>query len=161
MTDFWSVVLYVLFVCLSFDLFSRQVSQVSSCQNSLKVIKPDWCLDGHFNVLTPENCLKTVTPKTQTAIITQAECSIINDEVKLCIFVGAAVAECSGPEAVLEVQSSSEQTEGRDGELVEEDLVAVSYMGDELDLETVGDIIAIIEEKVLRIVHLHTNWFRV
>nr|XP_015204810.1 PREDICTED: bromodomain-containing protein 8 [Lepisosteus oculatus] len=30
----------------------------------------------------------------------------------------------------------------------EEDLVAVSYMGDELDLETVGDIIAIIEEKV-------------
>ncbi|XP_034546878.1 bromodomain-containing protein 8 isoform X2 [Notolabrus celidotus] len=33
-------------------------------------------------------------------------------------------------------------------ELVEEDLVAVSYMGDELDLETVGDIIAIIEEKV-------------
>ncbi|XP_061092532.1 bromodomain-containing protein 8 isoform X2 [Conger conger] len=33
-------------------------------------------------------------------------------------------------------------------ELGEEDLVAVSYMGDELDLETVGDIIAIIEEKV-------------
>lgn len=32
--------------------------------------------------------------------------------------------------------------------LVEEDLVAVSYMGDELDLATVGDIIAIIEEKV-------------
>ncbi|KAM8908230.1 bromodomain-containing protein 8 isoform 3-T3 [Spinachia spinachia] len=35
-----------------------------------------------------------------------------------------------------------------DAGLVEEDLVAVSYMGDELDLETVGDIIAIIEEKV-------------
>lgn len=34
--------------------------------------------------------------------------------------------------------------------IVEEDLVAVSYMGDELDLETVGDIIAIIEDKVLR-----------
>lgn len=32
--------------------------------------------------------------------------------------------------------------------LADEDLVAVSYMGDELDLETVGDIIAIIEEKV-------------
>uniref|UniRef100_A0AAV2MLX9 Bromodomain-containing protein 8 n=1 Tax=Knipowitschia caucasica TaxID=637954 RepID=A0AAV2MLX9_KNICA len=32
--------------------------------------------------------------------------------------------------------------------LGEDDLVAVSYMGDELDLETVGDIIAIIEEKV-------------
>ncbi|KAM9495035.1 bromodomain-containing protein 8 isoform 2-T2 [Clarias gariepinus] len=60
---------------------------------------------------------------------------------------GAAVAECSGPESVLTVQSGSEQTEEREGELVE-DLVAVSYMEDELDLETVGDIIAIIEEKV-------------
>ncbi|XP_030001016.1 bromodomain-containing protein 8 isoform X2 [Sphaeramia orbicularis] len=37
---------------------------------------------------------------------------------------------------------------GEETSLVEEDLVAVSYMGDELDLETVGDIIAIIEEKV-------------
>ncbi|CAI5651475.1 bromodomain-containing protein 8 isoform X2 [Oreochromis niloticus] len=36
---------------------------------------------------------------------------------------------------------------GEDTGLVEEDLVAVSYIGDELDLETVGDIIAIIEEK--------------
>lgn len=33
-------------------------------------------------------------------------------------------------------------------ELSEED-VTVSYMGDELDLKTVGDIIAIIEDKVL------------
>ncbi len=32
--------------------------------------------------------------------------------------------------------------------LGEEDLVTVSYMAEELDLETVGDIIAIIEEKV-------------
>ncbi|XP_076862099.1 bromodomain-containing protein 8 isoform X4 [Brachyhypopomus gauderio] len=61
---------------------------------------------------------------------------------------GTAVAECSVPEAVLTVQSAVEQAEGREGELVEEDLVAVSYMGEELDLETVGDIIAIIEEKV-------------
>lgn len=37
---------------------------------------------------------------------------------------------------------------GEETGLVEEDLVAVSYMGDELDLETVGGIIAIIEEKV-------------
>ncbi|XP_026774781.3 bromodomain-containing protein 8 isoform X3 [Pangasianodon hypophthalmus] len=60
---------------------------------------------------------------------------------------GAAVTECSGPELVLAVQSGSEQTDGREGELVE-DLVAVPYIEDELDLETVGDIIAIIEEKV-------------
>lgn len=40
---------------------------------------------------------------------------------------------------------------GEDTGLVEEDLVAVSsYMDDELDLATVGDIIAIIEEKVRR-----------
>uniref|UniRef100_A0A8B9LXY7 Bromodomain-containing protein 8 n=1 Tax=Astyanax mexicanus TaxID=7994 RepID=A0A8B9LXY7_ASTMX len=64
------------------------------------------------------------------------------------VSAGASVAECSGPETMLAVQTDSEQTEGREGELVEEDLVAVSYMGDELDLETVGDIIAIIEEKV-------------
>ncbi|XP_060771246.1 bromodomain-containing protein 8 isoform X5 [Neoarius graeffei] len=63
------------------------------------------------------------------------------------VSTAAAVTECSGPESVLAVQSGSEQTEVREGELVE-DLVAVSYMEDELDLETVGDIIAIIEEKV-------------
>ncbi|XP_048850785.1 bromodomain-containing protein 8 isoform X6 [Brienomyrus brachyistius] len=37
---------------------------------------------------------------------------------------------------------------GKEAELGDEDLVTVSYMGDDLDLETVGDIIAIIEEKV-------------
>lgn len=36
---------------------------------------------------------------------------------------------------------------GKVSELSEED-VTVSYMGDELDLKTVGDIIAIIEDKV-------------
>lgn len=41
-------------------------------------------------------------------------------------------------------------------ELTEED-VAVSYIGDELDLKTVGDIIAIIEEKVKRT----PNWFHI
>ncbi|KAG7465217.1 hypothetical protein MATL_G00173950 [Megalops atlanticus] len=45
-------------------------------------------------------------------------------------------------------QSSPAPDEGKGAELGEEDLVAVSYMGDELDLATVGDIIAIIEEKV-------------
>lgn len=37
--------------------------------------------------------------------------------------------------------------EDKVSELSEED-VAVSYIGDELDLKTVGDIIAIIEDKV-------------
>uniref|UniRef100_A0A3Q2XH31 Bromodomain-containing protein 8 n=1 Tax=Hippocampus comes TaxID=109280 RepID=A0A3Q2XH31_HIPCM len=50
--------------------------------------------------------------------------------------------------AVGEVEAAEKAELGEETGLVEEDLVAVSYMGDELDLETVGDIIAIIEEKV-------------
>lgn len=44
--------------------------------------------------------------------------------------------------------------EDKVSELSEED-VAVSYIGDELDLKTVGDIIAIIEEKVQQT----SSWF--
>ncbi|XP_041078947.1 bromodomain-containing protein 8-like isoform X2 [Polyodon spathula] len=56
---------------------------------------------------------------------------------------GALSSECvPGPA----VRGAAGEPKGDLG--VDEDLVAVSYMGDELDLETVGDIIAIIEEKV-------------
>ncbi|XP_052430484.1 bromodomain-containing protein 8 isoform X2 [Carassius gibelio] len=61
----------------------------------------------------------------------------------------AAVAEGSGAEAVIAGSSTPAEVEGKEAELVEEDTVmSVSYMAHELDLETVGDIIAIIEEKV-------------
>ncbi|XP_077103561.1 bromodomain-containing protein 8 isoform X6 [Siphateles boraxobius] len=61
----------------------------------------------------------------------------------------AAVAEGSGAEAVMAGSSTPVEVEGKETELVEEDtVVSVSYMAHELDLETVGDIIAIIEEKV-------------
>ncbi|XP_073710623.1 bromodomain-containing protein 8 isoform X4 [Misgurnus anguillicaudatus] len=61
----------------------------------------------------------------------------------------AAVAEGSGVEAVMDSSSTPAEVEEKETELVEEDtVVSVSYMGHELDLETVGDIIAIIEEKV-------------
>uniref|UniRef100_A0A8C7PJF1 Bromodomain-containing protein 8 n=3 Tax=Oncorhynchus TaxID=8016 RepID=A0A8C7PJF1_ONCMY len=50
--------------------------------------------------------------------------------------------------AVVKAELGEELELVKEAGLVEEDLVAVSYMGDELDLETVGDIIAIIEEKV-------------
>uniref|UniRef100_A0A8C1KCA4 Bromodomain-containing protein 8 n=1 Tax=Cyprinus carpio TaxID=7962 RepID=A0A8C1KCA4_CYPCA len=60
-----------------------------------------------------------------------------------------AVAEGSGAEAVMAGSSTPAEVEGKESELVEEDtVVSVSYMAHELDLETVGDIIAIIEEKV-------------
>ncbi|XP_042626567.1 bromodomain-containing protein 8-like isoform X2 [Cyprinus carpio] len=60
-----------------------------------------------------------------------------------------AIAEGSGAEAVMAGSSTPAEVEGKESELVEEDtVVSVSYMAHELDLETVGDIIAIIEEKV-------------
>ncbi|XP_047441247.1 bromodomain-containing protein 8 isoform X2 [Mugil cephalus] len=62
----------------------------------------------------------------------------------------AATALPPGHEVITEVEAEAavKAELGEETGLVEEDLVAVSYMGDELDLETVGDIIAIIEEKV-------------
>uniref|UniRef100_A0A4W5LEZ8 Bromodomain-containing protein 8 n=1 Tax=Hucho hucho TaxID=62062 RepID=A0A4W5LEZ8_9TELE len=52
----------------------------------------------------------------------------------VCLYIGRDEVEASQPGP---------------GEGTEEGLVTVPYMGDELDLETVGDIIAIIEDKVL------------
>ncbi|XP_039975467.1 bromodomain-containing protein 8 [Xiphias gladius] len=62
----------------------------------------------------------------------------------------AATALPPGHEVITEgeAEAAVKAELGEETGLVEEDLVAVSYMGDELDLETVGDIIAIIEEKV-------------
>ncbi|GAA6224275.1 bromodomain-containing protein 8-like isoform X3 [Lates japonicus] len=62
----------------------------------------------------------------------------------------AATALPPGHEVITEGEAEAvvKAELGEETGLVEEDLVAVSYMGDELDLETVGDIIAIIEEKV-------------
>ncbi|XP_051505269.1 bromodomain-containing protein 8-like isoform X3 [Myxocyprinus asiaticus] len=52
-------------------------------------------------------------------------------------------------EAVMAGSSTPVEVEGKVSELVEEDtVVSESYMAHELDLETVGEIIAIIEEKV-------------
>ncbi|XP_056295313.1 bromodomain-containing protein 8 isoform X2 [Pseudoliparis swirei] len=64
--------------------------------------------------------------------------------------VQAATALPPGHEVITEVEADAavKVELGEEAGLVEEDLVAVSYMGDELDLATVGDIIAIIEEKV-------------
>ncbi|XP_070769173.1 bromodomain-containing protein 8 [Enoplosus armatus] len=64
--------------------------------------------------------------------------------------VTTATALPPGHEIITEVEAEAavKAELGEETGLVEEDLVAVSYMGDELDLETVGGIIAIIEEKV-------------
>uniref|UniRef100_A0A8B9K469 Bromodomain-containing protein 8 n=1 Tax=Astyanax mexicanus TaxID=7994 RepID=A0A8B9K469_ASTMX len=57
----------------------------------------------------------------------------------LYFFVTSEAGEDDGHSVSVESKASM---------LEEEDLVTVSYMADELDLETVGDIIAIIEDKV-------------
>lgn len=80
------------------------------------------------------------------------------------VLVFIFIVPCVFAEGEAEVKTELGEETG----LVEEDLVAVSYMGDELDLETVGDIIAIIEEKVHTVsmcerVHiiLHQHQYRV
>ncbi|XP_074504029.1 bromodomain-containing protein 8 isoform X2 [Sebastes fasciatus] len=60
----------------------------------------------------------------------------------------AATALPPGHEVIIEGEAAVKAELVEETGLVEEDLVAVSHMGDELDLETVEDIIAIIEEKV-------------
>ncbi|CDQ99538.1 unnamed protein product [Oncorhynchus mykiss] len=68
--------------------------------------------------------------------------------LSLSLSVSLSLCVCSVGEAVVKAELGEELELVKEAGLVEEDLVAVSYMGDELDLETVGDIIAIIEEKV-------------
>ncbi|XP_061106229.1 bromodomain-containing protein 8 isoform X2 [Conger conger] len=74
----------------------------------------------------------SITPPTTTTAPTQDTPASLN----------------AGADARMGPMRSPTAGEGKAAELGEEDLVTVSYMGDELDLETVGDIIAIIEEKV-------------
>uniref|UniRef100_A0A673VXU9 Bromodomain-containing protein 8 n=1 Tax=Salmo trutta TaxID=8032 RepID=A0A673VXU9_SALTR len=80
---------------------------------------------------------------TTTLAIPADRCNICGDT---CLSLLSSV--CSVGEAVVKAELGEEVELVKEVGLVEEDLVAVSYMGDELDLETVGDIIAIIEEKV-------------
>ncbi|KAL4631373.1 bromodomain-containing protein 8-like isoform X2 [Arapaima gigas] len=75
----------------------------------------------------------------------EAELRIQDDSAGL----DSAGLDSGGDVAVeIEAPASPLPEEEKVEELPEEELVAVSYMGEELDLETVGDIIAIIEEKV-------------
>ncbi|XP_023685223.1 bromodomain-containing protein 8 isoform X2 [Paramormyrops kingsleyae] len=71
----------------------------------------------------------TETPTPENPAVLDTVCTVVNGAMEVGV-----------PESLLPEEEKVE--------LAEEDLVAVSYMGEELDLETVGDIIAIIEEKV-------------
>ncbi|XP_072292251.1 bromodomain-containing protein 8 isoform X2 [Eucyclogobius newberryi] len=60
----------------------------------------------------------------------------------------APTALAAAHDVISEADAAVKAELGDDAVLGDDDLVGESYMGDELDLETVGDIIAIIEEKV-------------
>lgn len=70
-------------------------------------------------------------------------CTNTHTDTLFCVLIYSLCLFAEG-----EAEAAVKAELGEETGLVEEDLVAVSYMGDELDLETVGDIIAIIEEKV-------------
>ncbi|XP_077466417.1 bromodomain-containing protein 8-like isoform X2 [Stigmatopora argus] len=82
-------------------------------------------------------------------LVTEGDSSgSLSNGIQTAAVVAAPLPSGHGVMTEGEVEAAVKAELGEETGLVEEDLVAVSYMGDELDLETVGDIIAIIEEKV-------------
>lgn len=110
-------------------------------------LSPDWSLRYHAcpcPVSQPETCVSMETvsdPHTVTVSMDSSEISMIIDSIKKeCLASGAGSA--AGP-------SKDHSMDGKeDLDLAEKMDIAVSYTGEELDFETVGDIIAIIEDKV-------------
>ncbi|XP_019390895.1 PREDICTED: bromodomain-containing protein 8 isoform X3 [Crocodylus porosus] len=96
------------------------------------------------SVSQPETCVSMEAvsdPHTVTVSMDSSEISMIIDSIKKeCLASGAGSA--AGP-------SKDHSMDGKeDLDLAEKMDIAVSYTGEELDFETVGDIIAIIEDKV-------------
>ncbi|XP_029419984.1 bromodomain-containing protein 8 isoform X6 [Nannospalax galili] len=96
------------------------------------------------SVSQPETCVPLEAvgdPHTVTVSMDSSEISMIINSIKEECF-RSGVAEASGG-------SKAPSIDGKeDLDLAEKMDIAVSYTGEELDFETVGDIIAIIEDKV-------------
>lgn len=121
---------YILGVISRWSLGSKQVSEMlfSSCYS---VSQPDTCV--------PMEAVGD--PHTVTVSMDSSEISMIINSIKEECF-RSGVAEASGG-------SKAPSIDGKeDLDLAEKMDIAVSYTGEELDFETVGDIIAIIEDKV-------------
>ncbi|XP_010868860.2 bromodomain-containing protein 8 isoform X2 [Esox lucius] len=71
-----------------------------------------------------------------------------NTDSSGALLTAAAPAAMDSPASLHKGGGEAGASRTGPGHGAEDDLVTVSYMGDELDLETVGDIIAIIEDKV-------------
>ncbi|XP_057707153.1 bromodomain-containing protein 8 isoform X2 [Corythoichthys intestinalis] len=82
-------------------------------------------------------------------LVTEGDSSgSLSNGIQTAAFVATPLPSGHGVMMEEEMEAAVKEDLGEETGLVEDDLVAVSYMGDDLDLETVGDIIAIIEEKV-------------
>ncbi|XP_059569008.1 bromodomain-containing protein 8 isoform X1 [Alligator mississippiensis] len=108
------------------------------------VVPPAATPESVATVSQPETCVSMETvsdPHTVTVSMDSSEISMIIDSIKKeCLASGAGSA--AGP-------SKDHSMDGKeDLDLAEKMDIAVSYTGEELDFETVGDIIAIIEDKV-------------
>lgn len=97
-----------------------------------------------YSVSQPDSCVPMEAvgePHTVTVAMDSSEISMIINSIKEECF-RSGVAEASGG-------SKPPSIDGKeDLDLAEKMDIAVSYTGEELDFETVGDIIAIIEDKV-------------
>uniref|UniRef100_A0A7M4F7Z0 Bromodomain-containing protein 8 n=1 Tax=Crocodylus porosus TaxID=8502 RepID=A0A7M4F7Z0_CROPO len=108
------------------------------------VVPPAATPESVATVSQPETCVSMEAvsdPHTVTVSMDSSEISMIIDSIKKeCLASGAGSA--AGP-------SKDHSMDGKeDLDLAEKMDIAVSYTGEELDFETVGDIIAIIEDKV-------------
>lgn len=92
----------------------------------------------------PEPCVPLEAvgdPQTVTVSMDSSEISMIINSIKEECFRSAVAEAPAG--------SKAPSIDGKeDLDLAEKMDIAVSYTGEELDFETVGDIIAIIEDKV-------------
>ncbi|XP_077679681.1 bromodomain-containing protein 8 isoform X3 [Eretmochelys imbricata] len=108
------------------------------------VVPPAATPESVVTVSQSDNCVSMEAvsdPHTVTVSMDSSEISMIIDSIK---------KECLGTDAGSAAGPSKDH--GMDGkedlDLAEKMDIAVSYTGEELDFETVGDIIAIIEDKV-------------
>jgi bromodomain-containing protein 8 len=111
---------------------------------SLNIQKASEIYFFSFSVSQPDTCAPMEAvgdPHTVTVSMDSSEISMIINSIKEECF-RSGVAEAPGG-------SKAPSIDGKeDLDLAEKMDIAVSYTGEELDFETVGDIIAIIEDKV-------------
>ncbi|KAJ0050113.1 hypothetical protein NL108_011991, partial [Boleophthalmus pectinirostris] len=122
-------------------LLSELLKKGNIISASPRLVRQDHLLHSVFQQIKRD--LDESTTQSTIMALQSINCKNISIAVRAVVFI-----LMRGGRVCAEADAEVKAELGEDTGLGEEDLVAVSYMGDELDLETVGDIIAIIEEKV-------------